>query len=167
MGRQRSQGDYSTSHQLHTDETAKQKQRDEFTKWNQGDHLGGNTLFCHFTLFFFFLLLLELRCMETQIQRECQEQETWALDYTIPTPNWLSCPLVFSPSFRRQCKTLGEGTVGNLASQETTCYATVYLLLHNAAVSEWKISPSILSRFPSPISSGKQCAYMLTRRLAI
>lgn len=81
---------------------------------------------CFVTLlfFFFFFLLLELRCMEAQFQRECQEQETWALDYTIPTPNWLSGPLVLSPSCRRHCKTLGEGTVGNLASQETTCYAT-------------------------------------------
>lgn len=82
-----------------------------------------------------FPLPLELTLVSDRCQRRCQGMEMWPLDYTTPAPNWLSGPRSFPPTFRHR-KTLGEGTVGNLASQDTACYATVYLVLHNTAV--WK-----------------------------
>lgn len=92
-------------------------------------------------------------------QVNVEKHEIWALNNSIPAPKWLS-----------GLKMWGERTVGDLASEESTCYATAYFLLHNAAVSEWEISPTTLFplyQMPRPISSRRIYAYMLTSWLAI
>lgn len=53
-------------------------------------------------------------------------------------------PQQFPLSVADTLKTFSERTVDDLAGKKSTCYATTYFSLRNAAVSKWKLSPTIL-----------------------
>lgn len=136
MRRQLSQGDYWRLHQTHTNEVSRNRE------WQTKPSISSQQSECFIAAVFFFLSpeSAQHTCGPVSFQANVEKRESEPSITVFLLQLGGPYPLPVSETL----KTLGEWTVGDLASEKCTCYATAYFLLHNAAVSEWKISSTVL-----------------------